>query len=86
MTDWIRQALTRKIKRKGIRGNQHVMIMDPDERLVHAIQFAISMTGCLVALEIAHMILLRSWSSEIFVGISSLVTFVSGVFVGQKAT
>ncbi len=86
MVDWIRQALTRKIKRKGSRGNQHVLIVDPDERLVHAIQFAIIMTVCLVALEIAHMLLLHSWNSEIFVAVSSLVTFVSGVFVGQKVS
>ena len=44
------------------------------------------MTVCLSCLEVAHMAFLRCWNSEIFVAISSLITFVSGVIVGQKGS
>ena len=81
MGNWIQKALTRRIRQGGHKPN---LVVDPDDRLVYAIEFAIGMTVCLVALEVSHMIFLRSWNSEIFVAISSLVTFVSGVFVGQK--
>ena len=86
MADWIRQALTRKIRRKGTRGNQHVVIVEPNEKLVYAVKFAISMTVCLSSLEVAHMAFLHSWNTEIFVAISSLITFVSGIIIGQKAS
>jgi hypothetical protein len=42
------------------------------------------MTGCLSALEIAHMAFLGSWSSEIFSVITGLIGLVTGIFVGQK--
>jgi len=44
------------------------------------------MTVCLSCLEVAHMAFLHSWNSEIFVAISSLVTFVSGIIIGQKVS
>ena len=82
MNEWIKKALTRRIRYKG--RHKPDLVLDADERLVYAIEFAIGMTVCLVALEVSHMIFLHSWNSEVFVAISSLVTFVSGVFVGQK--
>lgn len=81
MVDWVKKALTRRIRQGR---HKATLVVDPDDRLVYAIEFAIGMTVCLVALEVSHMIFLHSWNSEIFVAISSLVTFVSGVFVGQK--
>ncbi len=86
MADWITQALTRKVKRSGTRGNQQVVIVEPNEKLIYAVKFAVAMTICLVALEIAHMAFLGSWNAEIFVAISSLITFVSGIIIGQKAS
>jgi hypothetical protein len=34
----------------------------------------------------AHMAFLHCWNSEVFVAISSLITFVSGIIIGQKAS
>jgi len=85
VTDWVRRALTRKVKRKGTRGNQHVIVAEPDEKLVYVVKFALGMTACLSGLEVAHMAFLHSWNAEIFVAISSLITFVSGIIIGQKA-
>ena len=84
--DWVFKALTRKVRRNETRGNKHVIIVEPNMKLVYAVKFAMAMTGCLSCLQIAHMAFLHSWNSEIFVGISSLITFVSGIIIGQKAS
>jgi len=49
------------------------------------VKFAIAMTGCLSALEVAHMAFLGTWSSEIFAAISGLIGTVSGVLISQHA-
>jgi hypothetical protein len=62
-----------------------VHIVEPNKKLVLGVKFAISMTVCLSALEIAHMAFLGIWSSEIFAAITGLSGTVMGIFVGQKA-
>ena len=86
MVDWVRRALMRKEIRGHVRSKQHVEMVEADERLVYAVKFAIGMTICLSGLEVAHMALLQRWNSEIFVAISSLITFVSGIIIGHKVT
>lgn len=86
MVDWVRRALMRKVIRGRVSSKQHVEMVEADDRLVYAVKFAIGMTACLSGLEVAHMIFLQRWNSEIFVVISSLITFVSGIIVGQKAS
>jgi len=76
----------RKVSRGRVRSKQHVEMVEADERVVYAVKFAIGMTVCLSCLEAAHMAFLHCWNSEIFVAISSLITFVSGVIIGQKAS
>jgi len=85
MTDWIRKALTKTVQRKGSRGKTEIIIVQPNEKLVYAVKFAIGMTVCLSALEIAHMAFLGTWSSEVFAGITGLIGTVSGILIGQKA-
>ena len=85
MVDWVRRALMRKVIRGHVHSKQHIEIVEADERVVYAVKFAIGMTNCLSCLEAAHMVFLHCWNSEIFVAISSLITFVSGIIVGQKA-
>jgi hypothetical protein len=86
MTDWIRKALTKTVQRKGSRGEKtEIVIVQPNEKLVYAVKFAIGMTVCLSALEIAHMAFLGTWNSEIFAGITGLIGTVSGILIGQKA-
>jgi len=83
MRSWIRRALTRKISVKRGRGQQIIEI-PPSERLVLGVKFAMGMTVCLSALEVAHMALLGSWSSEIFSAITGLIGTISGIVVSQK--
>jgi len=85
MTDWIKKALTKTVQRKGSRGKTEVIVVQPNEKLVYGVKFAIGMTVCLSALEIAHMAFLGSWSSEVFAAITGLSGTVMGIFVGQKA-
>jgi hypothetical protein len=73
------------VARKGPRGKQEIIVVQPNEKLVLGVKFAIGMTVCLSALEIAHMAFLGKWNSEIFAAITGLIGTVTGIFVGQKA-
>ncbi|MCW4024939.1 MAG: hypothetical protein NWF01_07895 [Candidatus Bathyarchaeota archaeon] len=80
MDNLVKRALTR---RRQLRGRPEVE--EPDERLVLGVEFAIGMTICLSALEVAHMAFLGSWNSEIFAAITCLTGTIIGLFVGKKA-
>ena len=84
MTDWIKKALTKTVQRKGSRGKTEIIVVQPNEKLVLGVKFAIGMTICLSALEIAHMAFLGSWNSEVFAAITGLSGTIMGIFVGQK--
>lgn len=85
MKDIIKHALTRKIHRKGSRGKDQVIVIQPSEKLVLGVKFAMGMTICLSALEVAHMAFLGTWNSEVFAAITGLIGTVSGVLIGQHA-
>ncbi|MEM3697394.1 MAG: hypothetical protein QXQ94_07850 [Candidatus Bathyarchaeia archaeon] len=75
MNDWIKKALTRRTRRGEI---------PPDQRLVYGVKFALAMTLCLSALEIAHLAFTGRWNSEIFAAITGLTGTVSGILIAQK--
>ena len=85
MRSWLKKALTRKIARKGSRGKQQIIVIPPSEKLVMGVKFAMAMTACLSAVEIAHIAFLGEWNSEIFAAITGLIYTVSGVLIGQRA-
>ena len=80
MADPIKRALTRRGVQRG-----RMVSVEPDEKLVWGVKFAIGMTACLSLLEVAHLPFLGSWSSEIFAVISGLSGTITGIFVGQKS-
>ena len=80
MADWVKRALTRK---RYLRGK---VVAEPNEKLVYVVKFALGMTMCLAAVEIAHLAILRTWNSEVFAAITGLIGTVSGIFIGQKAS
>jgi len=80
MADLIRRALTRKRVSRG-----RVIREEPNERLVWGVKFAVGMTVCLSALEVAHLVVLGSWSNEIFSAITGLIGTISGVLIGSHA-
>ena len=81
MRVWIKKALTRRIFVKGRRGQ---IELEPSEKLVYGMYFAMVALGGLVALEISHMAFLGSWNSEIFAAISGLIGTIVGVFITAK--
>lgn len=80
MTDWIKKALT-KTKQQHSRP----IIIQPDNKIVYGVKFAIAITLSLTALEVAHLLILRTWNSEIFSAITGLTGTITGIFISQKA-
>ena len=80
MSDWIKRALARKRIQRG-----RLIVEEPNERLVLGVKFAIGMTACLSGLQVAHLVVLGSWSGEIFSTITGLVGTISGVLIGSHA-
>lgn len=78
----IKKALTRRVSVKRGRGEQ-ILEVTPSERLVYGVKFAMAMTVCLSAVEIAHIAFLGEWNSEIFSAITGLIGTVSGVLISQ---
>jgi hypothetical protein len=75
-TIWVQQNQENKLQPVEIPPSQSVM---------YAVVFAIAAIIALTILEVAHMAFLGSWNTEIFAGIMSVVTFILGIFIGQKA-
>jgi hypothetical protein len=86
IVDWVRKALTRKLVRHDSRGRQQEFEVPPRDELIYGVKFAIGMTVCLSAIEIANMAFLNSWNSEVFSVIASLVGFVTCILVGSHAS
>jgi hypothetical protein len=84
MRSWIRRALTKKIVHKGPKGKERIIVIPPNEKLVYGVKFAVAMTICLSALEIAHMAFLGRWNSEVFAAITGLIGTISGILISQK--
>jgi hypothetical protein len=80
MTDWIKRALTQKTTDKTVTEAE----VQPSERLVLGVKFAIALTFSLTALEIAHLALLRTWNSEVFAAITGLAGTITGILISQK--
>ena len=79
MRDFIKRALTRRISVK-----RRTIEVEPSDRLTYGVYAAIVALVCLTALEAVYMIVLRSFSNEIFAAISLVVGTILGVFFGQK--
>jgi hypothetical protein len=82
LTDWIKKALTRKTTDKTAASEADEV--PPSDRLVLGVKFAIALTFSLTALEIAHLVLLRTWNSEVFAAITCLAGTITGILISQK--
>jgi hypothetical protein len=80
LTDWIKRALTRKTTDKTVAETE----VQPSDRLVLGVKFAIAFTFSLTALEIAHLALLRTWNSEVFAAITGLAGTITGILISQR--
>jgi hypothetical protein len=87
LTDWVKKALTRRTTNKTALKEQaqSVSEVEPDERLVLGTKFAIAITFCLSAIEIANLAILGTWNSEVFASITGLTGTITGILISQKA-
>jgi positive regulator of sigma E activity len=85
MRDFIRKALTRTVSLKGTRGKKQIVLVEPNEKLVLLVKFALVIIACLTGLEVTYIVILHSWSSEVFSAITGLIGTVSGVLIGSRA-
>ena len=86
MRGWIKKALTRTLTVKGPRGKMEKKIeVEPSSRLVYAMTFSVYALLSLVALQIAHLIVLREWNSEIFAATTGLIGTISGILIAQRS-
>ncbi len=83
--NWIKKALTRRISvRVGRRKQRREIEVEPSERLVYAMYFAITALISLTLLEGIYMLVLRSFNTEIFAAITGLIGTIVGVLLTRK--
>jgi hypothetical protein len=85
MRDWLEKALTRKIVVEDRRGKSRTRLEPPSPRLILGVEFAIIALVSLSSLEALHMVVVKSFSSEIFAAISLVIGTILGAFFGTKA-
>ena len=85
MRDIIKRALTRTVAVKGPRGTTRQVEVQPNQKLVLGIYFAIASLITLTALEITYIVVLRTFSNEVFAAISLVVGTILGSIFGQRA-
>ena len=79
MRNFIKKALTRKIKL-----TRRTVEVEPSLRLVYGMYFAIASVICLTILEATYILVLRSFSSEIFAAITGLIGTIVGVLLTSR--
>ena len=86
MKKLLRRILARKITlpNQGKNKKAKQIIIPPNEHLITGIIFATTALIMLTTLEIAHLIFLKTWNTEIFAAITSITGTILGVFISQK--
>ncbi len=85
MVDWIRCLLTKQVTRvDGSSRKLRVEETPPSECLVLLFKFSLIAVLALTALEIAHLVFLGCWNSEVFGAVTGLVGTVTGIIIGAK--
>jgi len=90
---WIEKALTKTVvtpvqnnrskKRQRISKLETVEV-PPSVKLVYGVYFMMMLFAGLSAIQIVHLIVLRSFNSEIFQLMNSVASVMIGVFFGAK--
>jgi hypothetical protein len=85
MSSWIKKALTRRISVKHPRSKRRWQIeVEPSTGLVYSMYFAITALISLTLLEAMYILVLRSFSTEIFSAITLLIGTILGAFFGKR--
>lgn len=82
---WIRRALTRtEVQLVGKGKKTRKVELLPSERLVYGLYFAFLALIALTILEALHIVILKTFNSEIFACITTIIGTILGVFISQK--
>lgn len=90
LRDMIRKILTKTVTvqsdmdGKKTRKKASRVQIPPSEKLVYGVYFAIAALICLTILQAVHMLVLHTFSSEIFASITLVIGTILGVFFGAK--
>jgi hypothetical protein len=82
--DWLKRFFTRTIF-LTVKGKKHSVKLEPSQRLILYLQFAVAAFFGLVALQISAMLILHVWFNEVFAAISGLVGTVTGILIYHNA-
>lgn len=86
MKNPIKKALTRTISVRTARTGENQQVeIPPNQKLLYGIYFAVAALACLTALEITHIIMTETFSSEIFAAITLVIGTILGAFFSQKS-
>jgi len=85
MRNYIKEALTRKMPVRSPRNRRITEIeVEPSDKLVYGVYFAITALISLTILEATYILVLRTFSSEIFSAITGLIGTIFGVLLTSK--
>jgi len=88
LSEVVRRLFTKRVTvavTEGRRRKTHVVEVEPSGNVVYAFILSLVMLTCLSALQIAYLIVMHEWNSEIFTVISGLVGTITGMFLGAKS-
>ena len=88
LSELVRRLFTKHVTvavTEGRRRKTHVVEVEPSGNVVYAFILSLAMLLCLSALQIAYLIVMHEWNSEIFTLISGLVGIITGMFLGAKS-
>lgn len=83
MKEHISKMLTKKVLVKSGQKTRHVEV-PPSQTLVYGVIAATAILVLLAVLEVAHMMFLGKFNTEIFATITLVVGTLLGTFFGQK--
>lgn len=84
MRNIIKQALVRRVQVKGRGGKVRYVEEPPSQKLLYGMYFAIIALITLTFLEAIHMLVVKTFSNEIFSAISLVIGTILGTFFGQR--
>ena len=80
----LRKMLTRTVSIRGPRGHVQEIEVPPSQKLLYGIYFAFVALITLATLEALHLLVVKSFNSEIFSAISLVIGTILGAFFSQK--
>ncbi len=83
--EWLRERLTRRVEVEAGEARKVRLTEDvPSDRFVLTVALMIVFFAGLLALEIVHMVVFRSWNESVFNGVMLIVGTIVGSIYGRS--